>query len=407
MFVDFHLLEMPVLAPRHWITEKGPGLVGRIGNIRCEIRRMIFQDFAEAAELIGLSRGRQLEANDEPESSDRTAPQLSDLLSQSISPRTREIFDAAERFAHRDGEWAALTSAHLLDGLLKMGDGEWKQSTDSNQHAVVNVVRMIDRMNPEFRRLRLSGEKEAPPVPNFGRRIAPDVTAIFDLAKQLAVRTGHSDARVSVRHLVVAVLAPVDHDERETHARRILNDAGIRPAEVQEEFLTSLANSGPEKERRGWREVLQQKVKDKAKTAGQSPVSADPLRAWLPSFNADLSSGEDKLGIATDVAAMASLIASNSLQPPLSIGLFGNWGSGKSFFMEKLRDRIRALSRSADADDRLVYWPNIVTVEFNAWHFVDANLWASLVAHLFAQLRAWGKPEEGVTEQVFRQKMPR
>jgi KAP family P-loop domain len=403
-FENFQPLETSVPAPRDWITEKGPALPGHIGEIKGEFRRMVEQDVAEAASLITHARGRRLEANDEPESSDRTAPQLSDLLSQPLSPRTREIFDAAERLAAREGDWAVLTSAHLLDGLLEMGNGAWKQSKDSSKHAVVNLVRMIDRMNPEFLRRRLAGEKSATPGPNFGRRIAPDTRAIFDLAKDLSVRTGHSDGRVSVRHLVVAVFALVSHNGRETAAQQILREADLRPSELQEEFVTSLANSGPTEERAGWRQILGPTTDRKTKSPDQPAVPTDPLRAWLPSFNADLSSGEDKLGIATDVAAMASLIVSNSLQPPLSIGLFGNWGSGKSFFMEKLRDRIRALSRSAEADDRRVYWPNVVTVEFNAWHYVDANLWASLVAHLFAVLRAWGKPEEGVTEEVLRQK---
>lgn len=404
-FTNFQVPAASIPVSDGWMSEKGPALAGSLGETKCEFRRMAEADVAEATSLIARSRGRQLEPNDEPESSDRSAPRLSDLLSRPLSPRTREIFDAAERFAQRDGGWAALTSAHLLDGLLEMGSGDWKQSTDSTKHAVVNVVRMIERLNPEFLRRRLSGEKKPAAGPNFGRRVAPDTNAIFDFAKELSVRTGYSDGRISVRHLVVAVFALVSHNDRETHAQQILREAGLRPSEVQEEFVTSLANSGPESERKSWREMLHVAAGSKpAKTPDATPSPPDPLRSWLPSFNADLSSGDDKLGISADVAAMASLIVSNSLQPPLSIGLFGNWGSGKSFFMEKLRDRIRALSRSQDADDRRVYWPNVVTVEFNAWHYVDANLWASLVAHLFAELRAWGKPEEGVTAEVLRQK---
>lgn len=403
-FTNFRAPATSISVSDGWMSEKGPTLSGRIGEITCEFRRMVEQDVAEATSLIARSGERQLDPSDEPASGDPSAPRLSDLLSQPISPRTREIFDAAERFAQQDGDWAAVTCPHLLDGLLEIGSADRKQFKGSTGHAAVNLVRVLDRMNRKFLYSRLSSEKKTNSGPNFGRRVSPDARAIFDFAKDLSIRTGYSDGRVSVRHLVVAALALVSHNDRPTAFQQILREAGLDASHIQEEFVTSLANSGPESERESWRAMLHGTAGPKSKPAPGVPAAADPLRTWLPSFNADLSSGDDKLGISTDVAAMASLIVSNSLQPPLSIGLFGNWGSGKSFFMEKLRDRIRTLSRSSDPDDRRVYWPNVVTVEFNAWHYVDANLWASLVAHLFAELRAWGKPEEGVTEEVLRQK---
>src|SRR6202453_328844 len=52
----------------------------------------------------------------------------------------------------------------------------------------------------------------------------------------------------------------------------------------------------------------------------------------------------DDLNIKADVLALASIIAYKEVQPPLAIGLFGNWGSGKSFFMNKLQTNIRQLA---------------------------------------------------------------
>lgn len=72
--------------------------------------------------------------------------------------------------------------------------------------------------------------------------------------------------------------------------------------------------------------------------------------------------------------------------------------------MRRLREKIRELSRSTDPDNQRLFWSNVVPVEFNAWHYVDANLWASLVAHLFGELRRWGAPEDGVAEKVRAQK---
>lgn len=101
---------------------------------------------------------------------------------------------------------------------------------------------------------------------------------------------------------------------------------------------------------------------------------------------------EDALGIRDDVRAMAAVLASSSLKPPLSVGLFGDWGSGKSFFMGLLRRRIADLasaSREARKSNRKTsFHGDIIQIEFNAWQYMDANLWASIVAHIFDQLSA-------------------
>jgi hypothetical protein len=102
--------------------------------------------------------------------------------------------------------------------------------------------------------------------------------------------------------------------------------------------------------------------------------------------------------ITPDYMALASLMASRNLKPPLSIGLFGNWGSGKSFFMDKLHGAVANLAASATEVDEensekkveregAKYYPNIVQIEFNSWHYSTADLWASLVVHIFNNLR--------------------
>src|SRR5262249_22130439 len=67
-------------------------------------------------------------------------------------------------------------------------------------------------------------------------------------------------------------------------------------------------------------------------------------------------------------------------------------------FMERLQFEIAELVKSEknrsqeDAPRRngaLHFVENIVQIRFNAWHYADANLWASLTAVFFHQLR-WG-----------------
>ncbi|MEL6132713.1 MAG: P-loop NTPase fold protein, partial [Bacteroidota bacterium] len=99
------------------------------------------------------------------------------------------------------------------------------------------------------------------------------------------------------------------------------------------------------------------------------------------SFSPDIPGGKDQLDIMHEVEALANLIASEDLRPPLSVGLFGNWGSGKTFFMETLQRQIDAIKGKTEGISE-----NIVHIRFNAWHFVDANLWASIVSNIFQGL---------------------
>ena len=60
-------------------------------------------------------------------------------------------------------------------------------------------------------------------------------------------------------------------------------------------------------------------------------ASARPIASL--SFNSDAPEGRDLLNVDREVEAFARLIASRKTATPLSVGVFGAWGSGKSFFM--------------------------------------------------------------------------
>ncbi len=53
----------------------------------------------------------------------------------------------------------------------------------------------------------------------------------------------------------------------------------------------------------------------------------------IPNIFSDASNPalKDHLDFESDYIALASVIAYRKFQPPLAVGLFGNWGSGKSF----------------------------------------------------------------------------
>src|SRR4051812_25900091 len=70
-------------------------------------------------------------------------------------------------------------------------------------------------------------------------------------------------------------------------------------------------------------------------------------RSTLPGYAADTTGGRDLLGIQDRVDFLASVLAARQLETPLAIGLFGDWGSGKSFFMRRLQERIAALTEES------------------------------------------------------------
>lgn len=121
----------------------------------------------------------------------------------------------------------------------------------------------------------------------------------------------------------------------------------------------------------------------------QEPGPPRPARQYA-GFSADTTGGVDRLGFTADVDVLCDMIMAEEIKPPLSIGLFGDWGTGKSFFMRKMQARIAQLAdlstRARVEGQGSAYCASVCQVEFNAWHYVDANLWASLTGTILNRL---------------------
>ncbi|MCX2546087.1 P-loop NTPase fold protein [Pseudomonas sp. COW5] len=103
---------------------------------------------------------------------------------------------------------------------------------------------------------------------------------------------------------------------------------------------------------------------------------------------------DDRLGANDEAKAFARLAVAKDFTPPLAVGLFGNWGSGKSFFMRLIYQHIERLikgepSPQAPEAGSKAFHTDVVQIRFNAWHYAETNLWASLVSHLFIELDRW------------------
>jgi len=244
-------------------------------------------------------------------------------------------------------------------------------------------------------------------------RLSPNAASVLARASALAALTNVTPL-LGARHLLLAI---IDHAGRDS--------ADALRAEFQKAFRVDLdlfrpvlidqimANAQPDESAELWRELHGSSLGEVLARVGVS----EPNRRradTVASLDADRASasGPDPLGIQADVSAFARLICLEESKPPLSIGLFGEWGSGKSSFMERLQATITKLTQdqkdarkalaarastdqaqaaaSTDAASAPRFVENVVQIRFNAWHYADANLWASLTAEFFDQLRRGG-----------------
>lgn len=100
----------------------------------------------------------------------------------------------------------------------------------------------------------------------------------------------------------------------------------------------------------------------------------------------------DRTGADREAEAFAMLATARDFTPPVAFGVFGEWGAGKSFFLRLIMDHVARLS--SEADDQSPFHKDVVPIVFNAWHYAETNLWASLVDHIFSKLDQWSAAEE-------------
>lgn len=110
----------------------------------------------------------------------------------------------------------------------------------------------------------------------------------------------------------------------------------------------------------------------------------------------------DRSGADREARAFARMILSPDFKPPLAVGVFGDWGSGKSFFMRMVHKEIEPSEKAGPGAHHLT---KIVQIRFNAWHYAETNLWASLVDHIFRELDAWADRQNthNLADQLFEQ----
>jgi hypothetical protein len=111
------------------------------------------------------------------------------------------------------------------------------------------------------------------------------------------------------------------------------------------------------------------------------PFQAEAIAGVRNDDPADLST-HDAVGDDAAAMALARVIAARGFRPPLAVGVFGAWGSGKSFLMRRVQTELARLRASPGN----AFATHVIGVKFNAWHYVDTDLWANLVGQIFETL---------------------
>jgi len=300
-----------------------------------------------------------------------------------VSPVLAQTVARAVAFNRSDPTPLSFTS--LLVGMLTGKDAItlWLKNEFTLQG--VPVERIASRRH-EYDQAQLNSfEKSSPALPTIPLATSVSARRAVEEGQRIAASI-ESESVLDLRHVVAAF--PV---LREWHEQDFI-DLGIDRLAWCRDFGTYMASEHAT-EKWYWRSYA-----DRA-----APVP-------LTSFSADVYTEKDLLGIDRSVEALALLMASTRTDTPLSIGVFGPWGSGKSFFMRHLRRRIWSLAEreqtrvaawrdkrengKATADDAPLYYGQVAQVEFNAWHYNEGNLVASLVDHLFRNLRVLPGPKD-------------
>ena len=164
---------------------------------------------------------------------------------------------------------------------------------------------------------------------------------------------------------------------------------------AQEGFLNELTQQTA-------RQDFAKQLEEEANEEPPAPPQTIENPLQIAELNSDSAhKGKDLLGFEQDVEAFAAIMALEKLTPPLAIALFGQWGTGKSFFMQKLSEKVDELAKyqgflkeedetgkeaKSSKQDEKPFCEGICQIHFNAWSYMDTNLWASLVTRIFEKL---------------------
>ena len=121
------------------------------------------------------------------------------------------------------------------------------------------------------------------------------------------------------------------------------------------------------------------------KSKASARLKPGPDRATQSAIN-DAPTTSDTLGFEPYVKALARMVSHSNTMTPLTVGIYGPWGSGKTSFMGQVEKMVKALNNK---DIKIKH------VKFNAWKYdVQDELWAVLLQTIIFEIEkdlCWGQ----------------
>lgn len=235
----------------------------------------------------------------------------------------------------------------------------------------------------------------------FLRLVSEGVVKTLEVAERFARMLSPNATFVGARHLLAALL--VGHNSRGSVAKRRLRSMGINATEMRREFRRYVATELTDEDPVVWDQILGPISEDET-TVPEMPELSSPA-GYTSEFCGIGGSRNvpDHLSVRDYAWQLSELIALRETKLPLAVGLFGNWGAGKSHFMNLMDARLKTLASEKEADwakraeaaghvlrddpsGKGPWCQQVVPIYFNAWHYLDTNLWASLVTEIFDAL---------------------
>lgn len=293
---------------------------------------------------------------------------LDHALAAELSVTTRRALEAAGAMAANEASTRGVSPVvglrALIGGLVAVGEAE-----RGSRLIAAALAEVLERLaGPEaIARNRSPAVERGGPT---GLPLSPRGSDALTVARQLAERTVARE-RIDARHLLVALIAPPEVPLLAAALRRIWQrDWGIDPQVLRAPVLAAMeANPEASEDLGAWRAML-----------GEAVLTA-------AAFTPDAPQADDALNRRGDARRLAELACLKDNAPPLAIGLFGDWGSGKSTFMAMMHGEVERIGRDWCGEANTPFVTNVAQIRFNAWSFSDANLWASLAVEIFGGLR--------------------
>ena len=266
----------------------------------------------------------------------------------------------------------ALTPEDLLYAILLAGVRQ-TDPDDDGKDLVSVVAPSSDQQSELSADLRARG---AGPI-QAETTLTREAKSVMETALDLSRAISESD-EIGTRHLIAALVLS-DDTAVETNLKRY--DA--RPTEIRDTLYRKFISRWTNDDLGHWHFHL----------IGVTP----PI---VSRYDSDLAKGTDRLGVTRFATAFAAVIAHPDTKPPLAVGVFGDWGSGKSFFMQLIENQTARIVELPQ--EPRIFCRKIAAIWFNAWHYAEANLLASLVHTIFTGLHKSMGGETGGNEELER-----